>query len=60
MIGGIVTAILLVVFLAIAAWAWSARNRERFDAAARLPLADETTPPQARGCGDCGCRGARP
>ena len=27
-----------VSFLAIVAWAWSARNRERFEDAARLPF----------------------
>ena len=31
------------VFIGIVAWAWSARNRERFDEAARLPL-DEDKP----------------
>jgi cytochrome c oxidase cbb3-type subunit 4 len=41
MIAGLVTAILLLAFLGIAAWAWSARNRARFAEAAQLPLADE-------------------
>ena len=45
MISGIVTAILLASFLAGTAWAWSARRREEFDAAAQLPLDDrEGTP----------------
>lgn len=38
MVSGIVTAILLVLFLAGCAWAWSPRRRASFDAAARLPL----------------------
>lgn len=40
---GIVTATLLVVFLAGWAWAWSPRRRKDFEEAARLPLdeADE-------------------
>lgn len=37
----LVTVISLLVFLGIVAWAWSRRNRERFDEAARLPLQDE-------------------
>jgi len=47
MISGIVTAILLLAFLAIAAWAWSSRNRERFAEAARLPLKDDGGPAPA-------------
>lgn len=31
----------LVSFLGIVVWAWSARNRARFDEAARLPFASE-------------------
>ena len=34
----VVTVISLLVFLGIVAWAWSRRNRERFDEAARLPF----------------------
>lgn len=37
----VVTVISLLVFLGIVAWAWSRRNRERFDEAARLPFQDE-------------------
>jgi cytochrome c oxidase cbb3-type subunit 4 len=40
-ISGIVTAALLVVFLAGWAWAWSPRRRKDFEEAAHLPL-DET------------------
>ncbi len=42
MISGIVTAGLLLVFLAGWAWAWSPRRRQAFDEAARLPLDDYT------------------
>lgn len=45
MVPGIVTAILLVLFIAGVAWAWSPRRRKTFDAAARLPLDDEETRP---------------
>ena len=40
MVSGIVTAMLLVVFLAGWAWAWSPRRRRDFEEAARLPLDD--------------------
>ena len=43
MIQGIITAILLVAFLAGTAWVYSGRRREAFDAAARMPL-DEQPP----------------
>jgi cytochrome c oxidase cbb3-type subunit IV len=45
MTSGIITAILLIAFLATGLWAWSARNRPRWHAAAQLPLEDE--PPRA-------------
>jgi len=38
---GIVTAVLLVLFISLVVWAWSKRRRPDFDAAARLPLEDE-------------------
>lgn len=41
MISGIVTATLLLAFLAIVGWAWSTRNRERFAEAASLPLKED-------------------
>ena len=37
----LVTVVSLLVFLGIVVWAWSRRNRERFDEAARLPFQDE-------------------
>jgi cytochrome c oxidase cbb3-type subunit 4 len=43
MIAGIVTAILLVAFLAGSLWAYSGRRRAEFEAAARLPL-EENAP----------------
>ena len=36
-----VTVVSLLVFVGIVAWAWSRRNQADFDAAARLPFADE-------------------
>lgn len=41
MISGIVTAILLVCFIGGWIWAWSPKRKPDFDAAARLPLADD-------------------
>ncbi|MCU0943016.1 MAG: cbb3-type cytochrome c oxidase subunit 3 [Hydrogenophaga sp.] len=37
----VVTVISLLVFLGIVGWAWSRRNRDRFDEAAHLPFQDE-------------------
>jgi cytochrome c oxidase cbb3-type subunit 4 len=41
MIGGIVTAALLVVFIGGWIWAWSPKRKRAFDEAARLPLEDD-------------------
>lgn len=40
MVSGIVTAVLLLVFVMGWMWAWSPRRREDFEEAARLPLDD--------------------
>ena len=45
MLSGIITAILLVLFVAGWAWAWSPRRKAAFDAAARLPLSDDAEDP---------------
>ena len=34
----ILTVVAFVVFIGIVFWAWSRRNKERFDEAARLPF----------------------
>ena len=41
MISGIVTAILLLVFIGGWIWAWSPKRTSEFDAAARLPLLND-------------------
>ena len=41
MISGIITAVLMVCFLAGTAWAYSGKRKKEFDAAARLPLEDD-------------------
>lgn len=38
---GIATAIALLAFIALVAWAWSGRRKARFDRAARMPLEDD-------------------
>jgi cytochrome c oxidase cbb3-type subunit 4 len=39
------TVLLFVAFIGIWAWAWSARRKASFDAAARLPLDDDDSTP---------------
>ena len=41
MLTGIITGLLIVLFLAGWAWAWSPRRKQGFDEAARLPLSDD-------------------
>jgi len=41
MVAGIVTGVLLALFLGAWAWAWSPRRRDAFDAAARMPLRED-------------------
>ncbi len=45
MLSGIVTSLLLLVFVAGWAWAWSPRRRHDFEEAARLPLEDDAVEP---------------
>ncbi len=52
MISGIITVLAFASFIGIAIWAWSRRNRSRFESAARLPLEDENLPPCCRKSGD--------
>ena len=42
MVSGIITAALIVLFVAGWIWAWRPSRRKEFDAAARLPLMDDT------------------
>lgn len=37
---GIITLVLMVLFLGIVVWAYSRRNKQRFERASRLPLED--------------------
>lgn len=40
MISGILTAVLMALFLGLVAWAWSSRRQNDFAEAARLPLVE--------------------
>jgi cytochrome c oxidase cbb3-type subunit 4 len=40
-LSGVVTAVLIVLFLGVCIWAYSSRRRSRFDAAARMPLEED-------------------
>jgi len=40
---GIAAAVLLVLFAGICVWAYSARRRPRYDAAAQLPLEEDAS-----------------
>jgi cytochrome c oxidase cbb3-type subunit 4 len=44
-LSGLMTAVLLISFLAGVAWAYSAKRKPHFDAAARLPLDDSEVSP---------------
>lgn len=43
MLPGIITGLLIVLFLVGWAWAWSPRRKRAFDDAARLPLQEDAT-----------------
>lgn len=40
-LSGIVTTLLLIIFVGIAIWAYSSKRKKDFNEAARLPLEDE-------------------
>ena len=54
------TVLLLVIFICIIFWAWSGRQKRRFDEASRLPLEDESykspLAPGGRGAGERGTK----
>ena len=39
-INGLMTGLLLIIFIGIWIWAWSSRNKDVFDSMSRLPLED--------------------
>jgi cytochrome c oxidase cbb3-type subunit 4 len=44
MISGVFTTLAFIGFLGVTGWAFSRRNRERFEEASRLPLTDDALP----------------
>lgn len=47
-LSGIVTAALIVLFVGLCVWAWSAKRRKAFDEAARLPLEEDKPAPREK------------
>lgn len=45
MISGILTTLLLLLFIGLWVWAWQPRLRKGFDATARLAVDDDVIPP---------------
>ncbi|EKE76802.1 CcoQ/FixQ family Cbb3-type cytochrome c oxidase assembly chaperone [Gallaecimonas xiamenensis] len=41
---GVITLVILLLFVGIAVWAWSARRQKDFEEAANLVFSDEDTP----------------
>jgi cytochrome c oxidase cbb3-type subunit 4 len=52
---GILTAVLMALFIALVIWAYSRRRHDEFSEAAQLPLGDDRAPPSERAS-----RGERP
>ena len=46
LLNGLMTLLLIIVFVGIVAWAWSSKRKKSFDEAARLPLEDDMTDTQ--------------
>jgi cytochrome c oxidase cbb3-type subunit 4 len=40
-LSGLMTALLLILFIGICIWSWSGKRKESFERMARLPLEDE-------------------
>jgi cytochrome c oxidase cbb3-type subunit 4 len=45
---GVLTIILMLLFVGLVFWAYSRRRKKDFDAAARLPLDDDNSPNNVR------------
>ena len=46
-LSGVVTAVLIVLFVGVCIWAYSSRRRAQFDEAARMPLEEGDAPPRS-------------
>ena len=49
LVRGVITLILLVLFIGLCAFSFSRRRRTEYDAAARMPLMDDERPPARTG-----------
>ena len=45
---GLITAILMILFIGLVIWAYSRRRHKDFSEAARLPLEDDEAPPSSK------------
>lgn len=46
---GVITLVLMFLFITLALWAWSSRRKELFDSMARMPLDEGTGPAPGSG-----------
>jgi len=51
-LSGLGTAVLLLAFVGLCVWAFSPRQRRRWDESAALPFLDDDTPRDGRGDGE--------
>lgn len=45
LVRGLITAMVLILFVGIWAWSWSRKRHADFEAASQLPLGDDAEPP---------------
>ena len=43
---GLITVVLLILFVGLWVWTWSRKHQTTFDEAARLPLEEDEVPPR--------------
>ena len=48
LVRGLITAAILVLFIGISIWSFSRKRQSDFEAASKLPLGDDETPPAQR------------
>jgi cytochrome c oxidase cbb3-type subunit IV len=46
---GVITLVLMILFIALVRWAWSSRRKELFDSMARMPLDEDAERPMGSG-----------
>jgi cytochrome c oxidase cbb3-type subunit 4 len=45
---GVITLVLMLLFIALTLWAWSGRRKKLFDAMARLPIEEDVPAPGSK------------